>query len=120
VNVLYIQPVVDIIDDCEIVEGPKVILILSGNLHSPVTTKFSVNVFFHQYFDHHTYSQNFEIYVLLTLNCLYAKHNLYLDQNKNKMSEEAKTIEEETKTVETKVEEETKPVSLHEFFFFAF
>ena len=46
---------------------------------------------------------------------MYAKHNLYLDQNKNKMSEEAKTIEEETKTVETKVEEETKPVSLHEF-----
>ena len=31
------------------------------------------------------------------------------------MSEEAKTIEEETKTVETKVEEVTKPVSLQEF-----
>ena len=46
---------------------------------------------------------------------MYAQHNFYLDQNKNKMSEEAKTIEEETKTVETKVEEETKPVSLHEF-----
>ena len=31
------------------------------------------------------------------------------------MSEEAKTIDEETKTVDTEVEEETKPVSLHEF-----
>jgi hypothetical protein len=31
------------------------------------------------------------------------------------MSKEAKTTEEETKTVETKVEEETKPVSLQEF-----
>jgi len=31
------------------------------------------------------------------------------------MSEEAKTIDEETKTVETKGEEETKPVSLQEF-----
>ena len=31
------------------------------------------------------------------------------------MSEEAKTIDEETKTVEAKGEEETKPVSLQEF-----
>ena len=31
------------------------------------------------------------------------------------MSEEAKTIDEETKTVEAKSEEETKPVSLQEF-----
>ena len=31
------------------------------------------------------------------------------------MSEEAKTIDEETKTVETKADEETKPVSLQEF-----
>ena len=46
---------------------------------------------------------------------MYAQHNFYFDQNKNKMSEEAKTIEEETKTVETNVEEETKPVSLQEF-----
>ena len=42
-------------------------------------------------------------------------------QNKNKMSEETKTLDEETKTVETKVEdkveteEESKPVSLQEF-----
>ena len=31
------------------------------------------------------------------------------------MSEEAKTIDEETKTVDAKVEEETKTVSLQEF-----
>ena len=31
------------------------------------------------------------------------------------MSDEAKTVDEETKTVETKVDEETKPVSLQEF-----
>ena len=31
------------------------------------------------------------------------------------MSDESKTVDEETKTVETKVDEETKPVSLQEF-----
>ena len=31
------------------------------------------------------------------------------------MSDETKTVDKETKTVETKVEEETKPVSLQEF-----
>jgi ABC-type hemin transport system ATPase subunit len=52
---------------------------------------------------------------------LYADTIFSFDQNKNKMSKETKTLDEETKTVETKEElqveseKETQPVSLQEF-----